>query len=370
MSHYRDERREKKLTHVIRHCNVIQWRIQGMGPGSPPAPAPRLPPLFLDHAEARRAEKNSFGDRAAPFLRVWITGAPLNSRSRSGTDFLHVRGLWFCLFYMSLLAPLCPLCLACIWSLLCVSCMRVILTLFVIAHDATVSLRHLVWMRISRRNLVSTNWLQYYLGFATPTGTWSKIAYHEIPLTIMKYPFSSGFYVVSLFCPVPCLSPSDGSTGRGLQTNLTRSGKKAFPLLFHENPASRTFATSIPHTVLFFNNASMSRFWRIPLPNRRTNLYPVKKFWVYSNPTMYFVKIPNPVNTLSDIVSFAAVIRVVRPWHGRSDQIPGGYSTNFYTGRLRPEVQPLTLLYTIFHEKGTPFVYLLLTNGTPFTYLV
>ena len=25
---------------------------------------------------------------------------------------------------------------------------------------------------------------------------------------------------------------------------------------------------------------------------------------------------------------------------------------------------------TIFHEKDTPFVYLLLTNGTPFTYLV
>ena len=48
----------------------------------------------------------------------------------------------------------------------------------------------------------------------------------------------------------------------------------------------------------------------------------------------------------------------------------GGYSTKFYTGRFRPEVQPLTLLYTIFHEKGTPFVYLLLTNGTPFTYLV
>ena len=27
-------------------------------------------------------------------------------------------------------------------------------------------------------------------------------------------------------------------------------------------------------------------------------------------------------------------------------------------------------LYTIFHEKGTPFVDLLLTNGTPFTHLV
>ena len=41
----------------------------------------------------------------------------------------------------------------------------------------------------------------------------------------------------------------------------------------------------------------------------------------------------------------------------------------------RPEVQPLTLLLrTIFYEnlseKGTPFVYLLLTNGTPFTNLV
>ena len=46
------------------------------------------------------------------------------------------------------------------------------------------------------------------------------------------------------------------------------------------------------------------------------------------------------------------------------------YSTNAYTGRLRPEVQPLTLLYTIFHEKGTPFVYLLWTNGTSFTHFV
>ena len=36
----------------------------------------------------------------------------------------------------------------------------------------------------------------------------------------------------------------------------------------------------------------------------------------------------------------------------------------------RPEVQPLILLYTIFDYKGTPFVYLLLTNDTLFTYLV
>ena len=47
-----------------------------------------------------------------------------------------------------------------------------------------------------------------------------------------------------------------------------------------------------------------------------------------------------------------------------------GYSTKFYTGRLRPEVQPLTLLYTIFDRKRSPFVYLSLQNDPPFTYLL
>ena len=46
------------------------------------------------------------------------------------------------------------------------------------------------------------------------------------------------------------------------------------------------------------------------------------------------------------------------------------YWTKFYTGEVCPIVQPLTLLYTILDRKGTPFVYFLLTNGTPFTYLV
>ena len=51
----------------------------------------------------------------------------------------------------------------------------------------------------------------------------------------------------------------------------------------------------------------------------------------------------------------------------------GGYSKKFYMGRLRPEVQPLTLLYTIFSEKaplsytfywkkGSPFIYLLMNK--------
>ena len=47
-----------------------------------------------------------------------------------------------------------------------------------------------------------------------------------------------------------------------------------------------------------------------------------------------------------------------------------GVLNQVLSGGLRPKVQPLTLLYTIFNKKGTPFVYLLLTNGAPFTCLV
>ena len=39
------------------------------------------------------------------------------------------------------------------------------------------------------------------------------------------------------------------------------------------------------------------------------------------------------------------------------------------TRRIRPEVQPLIFLYTTFNRKGTPLVYILLTNGTLLTYL-
>ena len=46
-----------------------------------------------------------------------------------------------------------------------------------------------------------------------------------------------------------------------------------------------------------------------------------------------------------------------------------GFSTKFYTGRLK-QGQSLTLLYTMFDLKGSHFVYVLLTNVTPFTYLV
>ena len=48
----------------------------------------------------------------------------------------------------------------------------------------------------------------------------------------------------------------------------------------------------------------------------------------------------------------------------------GKYARRVNKGRLRPEVQLLTILYTIYDRKGTLFVYLLSTNGTPITHLV
>ena len=47
---------------------TLQWRIQGRGLGA------QVPPLFLDQTEARRAEKNFFGDLCTPtlhYLKVW-----------------------------------------------------------------------------------------------------------------------------------------------------------------------------------------------------------------------------------------------------------------------------------------------------------
>ena len=51
------------------------------------------------------------------------------------------------------------------------------------------------------------------------------------------------------------------------------------------------------------------------------------------------------------------------------DEIPGGTQQMFIRGGSARGPTPY-LLHTIFHEKGAPFVNLLLTNGTPLTYLV
>ena len=63
-------------------------------------------------------------------------------------------------------------------------------------------------------------------------------------------------------------------------------------------------------------------------------------------------------------------IRTTAPPGGGGGGV-GGTQQIFIRVRLRPKVQPLSLLSTICQEKVTPFVYrLLLTNSTPFTYLV
>ena len=46
----------------------------------------------------------------------------------------------------------------------------------------------------------------------------------------------------------------------------------------------------------------------------------------------------------------------------------GVYSANVNYGEVTRRAPTLTLLCTIFERKGIPFVYVLLTKGTPFTY--
>ena len=57
---------------------------------------------------------------------------------------------------------------------------------------------------------------------------------------------------------------------------------------------------------------------------------------------------------------------------GLSALLPGGGTKqSFIWGGFAQMSNPLpSLLYTIFDGKGTLFTYLLLTNGTPFTYLI
>ena len=51
-----------------------------------------------------------------------------------------------------------------------------------------------------------------------------------------------------------------------------------------------------------------------------------------------------------------------------SFSLPGGYLKNFNTGRLRPELQPLTLLYTILAEK-VPLLYTIFWEKEPLSHI-
>ena len=76
------KKREKNshTSHTSLQRNLVA--DPGEGPGEP-APSP---PLIFRPNWCPKGRKNSVWDRAAPFLRVWMTGAPFISRSRSGTD--------------------------------------------------------------------------------------------------------------------------------------------------------------------------------------------------------------------------------------------------------------------------------------------
>ena len=93
-------------------------------------------------------------------------------------------------------------------------------------------------------------------------------------------------------------------------------------------------------------------------------------------PLLHFFKVIDSIRQLwrSLIQCSNSVISLRHVSVSRHERWGGGggreYSTRFYMGTLRPEVQPITLQYTIFDRKGTPFVHFLLTNRTLFTYLV
>ena len=53
------------------------------------------------------------------------------------------------------------------------------------------------------------------------------------------------------------------------------------------------------------------------------------------------------------LAQYFTLTRILKSIQGRAGGWGGGYSTNVYTGRFRPAIQPLTLLYTIFHEKSS-----------------
>ena len=77
----------------------------------------------------------------------------------------------------------------------------------------------------------------------------------------------------------------------------TGSGKgfphPAIPLLFHENPASRTSVIDIPHSVSFPMPHSVPNFGESRYPGSSQLTYPAN---VYSNHALFFGQIPYPSN--------------------------------------------------------------------------
>ena len=78
----------------------------------------------------------------------------------------------------------------------------------------------------------------------------------------------------------------------------------AFLLLFHDNPANRTYVISTMNTVFFPNTTSCAKILakhasRVTVKSR----IPSRIFLVFPNPALYFGQIPDPEDTLQDTVS-------------------------------------------------------------------
>ena len=59
----------------------------------------------------------------------------------------------------------------------------------------------------------------------------------------------------------------------------------------------------------------------------------------------------------SPMLSRTCYQKLPQNWEGGGGAwVRVSYSTKFYTGRHGPEIQPLTLLCTIFGKKGTLFI--------------
>ena len=95
--------------------------------------------------------------------------------------------------------------------------------------------------------------------------------------------------------------------------------------------------------------------------------------------TQQFIKGGSARGPASSLLFFFAKLLQEKPKHASSDKrgrlvlirycnIASRFAITLGL-QLVYEVQPLTLLYTIFHLKGTPFVYVSY-NGTPFACLV
>jgi len=103
------------------------------------------------------------------------------------------------------------------------------------------------------------------------------------------------------------------------------------------------------------------KFMKFPKHNQGTNTWNylwTRKSWVYSYSEIFLRPIPNVV-----LQAFYCSINS----RSTAKSPGGGYSKKFYTGRLRPEVQPLTLLYTIFSEK-VPLSYIFYWKKAPLSY--